>query len=803
MDSSPVNEPAPPIRRLGDYELLEEIARGGMGIVYRARQVSLNRIVALKMIRDSQLATPNAVKRFRIEAEAAARLEHPNLVPLFEFGELEGFQFLSMRFIEGSSLTKELHGRPMDARPAAELIAKIARAIHYAHQRGILHRDLKPANILLDAQGQPHVTDFGLAKFTEQESGLTLSSDVLGSPNYMAPEQAAGNGQQLTTAADVYSLGAILYEMLTGRAPFLAAAPLETMRKVVEEEPIPPHALYSFVDEDLETICLKCMEKEPARRYGAALELAQDLERWVAGEPIHARPVGIFERVGKWMRRNPKITALLVLLHLVFVAGLVGILITSVRLASANREKEGANVRLAKNVRDFEWQKIDELIKTGKRAEALAYLSAFLREDPHDHVAATRLISMMSSCSFALPAMTPLQHGAAVNMLDLSSDGQRLLTAADDGKVRIWALSDGRVLTTLVHPVKVSFASFVAGEELVLTTCQDGSSRLWDVKQEKILFEFPQGLAAQNGIMSAERRKFALREADASMQLWDLRTQQRIGSPLQVPATVRWAAFSPDVEHIALASADGTVSVWKLANAAQLASLKLPDDVTRVEFSPDSKTLAVAWGGSITFWDVSRQVKLRELKSHDGQVLQIEFSPDGKQLVSMAYDRPLVIWDVASGKSIGQPIDAERPFAYFCLSPDGKRLLTRAQSGVARVWSALTGLPLSEPFEHEGPVTFVKFSPDGRRVLTASQDGTARVWQPQAAQRQALDIKTTDVYPAACFSKDGQRVFWTTRNRVEIYDTLSGQQVGKPMPHSAQVYRIKLSPDGKKLATAA
>jgi serine/threonine-protein kinase len=227
-----------------------------MGVVYRARDTNLNRVVALKLMLAGQFAGEQELKRFRVEAEAAARLNHPNIVPIYEYGELEGRAFLSMRFVDGANLVKHLHGMPMDAVPIANLVSALARAIHYAHQRGVLHRDLKPANVLLDAADQPHLTDFGLAKCLDSNEGLTLSGVMLGSPNYMSPEQAAGNFDRLTTAADVYSLGAIMYELLTGRPPFRADTPLETMRMVMEEVPLAPHYLYKFADRDLERICL-------------------------------------------------------------------------------------------------------------------------------------------------------------------------------------------------------------------------------------------------------------------------------------------------------------------------------------------------------------------------------------------------------------------------------------------------------------------------------------------------------------------------------------------------------------------
>src|SRR5262249_21329004 len=314
-----------------------------------------------------------------------------------------------------------------------------------AHQRGILHRDIKPANILLDPNGEPHLTDFGLAKLVEKESTLTRTMAMLGTPSYMSPEQARGDAKHLTTAVDVYGLGAVFYELLTGRPPFVAGTTMETVRQVLEKEPVRPKAVCPSMDHDLETICLKCLEKMPASRYGSAEALAEDLERWLSHEPILARPSTVVERVAKWMRRNPKVAALTVLLNVVFVVGLAGILTMSVRLASANREKTRSNIQLAKDLRDFEWQKLDELATSAKRDDALETLSDFLRHNPNDRIAATRLISMMSMCNFALPAGGPMKHGAALNTLVLSTDGRRAVTAADDGKARIWDVQRGRL----------------------------------------------------------------------------------------------------------------------------------------------------------------------------------------------------------------------------------------------------------------------------------------------------------------------------------------------------------------------
>src|SRR5438876_7533325 len=285
---------SPMLMDFGDYELLEQIGRGGQGVVFRARQKSLNRIVALKVIGLGHWATEAHLKRFRLEAEAAASLEHPGIVPIHEVGEREGQCYFSMKFVEGGQLDEVFKHEPLSIRRAVELVAKVARTVHYAHEHGILHRDIKPGNILLDQHGEPHLTDFGLARLVEADSTVTGTLDVLGTPSYMAPEQAAGNNTEISRNTDVYELGAVLYQLLTGHPPFAGGTTYETVKLLLETEPRPPRQLNPKVDRDLSTICLKCLEKDPKRRYASALSLAEDLEHWLKHEPILARHAGIF-----------------------------------------------------------------------------------------------------------------------------------------------------------------------------------------------------------------------------------------------------------------------------------------------------------------------------------------------------------------------------------------------------------------------------------------------------------------------------------------------------------------------------
>ena len=353
-----------------DYELLQEIGRGGQGVVYRARQKSLNRTVALKVIGLGQWATESHLRRFRLEAEAAARLDHPWIVPIHEIGERDGCCYFSMNLIEGGQLDEVVGREAMPIRRATELIAKLARTVHFAHEHGILHRDIKPGNILLDAEGEPHLTDFGLARLIEAESNVTGTSDMLGTPSYMAPEQAAGNNAVLTKATDVYGLGAVLYHILTGSPPFAGVTAYETVRLVIETEPRKPRLMNSKVDRDLSTICLKCLEKDPPRRYQSALALAEDLERWLRHEPVLGRPDTQAYRVAKFVRRHRASVTFASLIFIALIAGLTGTITQARRatrhalLEEAQRRRADEEARAANQQRDFALRQLS-------RAEAI------------------------------------------------------------------------------------------------------------------------------------------------------------------------------------------------------------------------------------------------------------------------------------------------------------------------------------------------------------------------------------------------------------------------------------------------
>jgi tRNA A-37 threonylcarbamoyl transferase component Bud32 len=536
-------------RVFGDYELQEEIGRGGMGVVFKARQRSLPRTVAIKLILAGQLATPAEVRSFRTEAENVSSLDHPHIVPVYEVGKSGGQHFFSMKLIEGGSLARSLPGLAPDPRAAARLMATVARAVHHAHQRGILHRDLKPGNILLDNEGQPHVTDFGLAKRITGDETRTQTRGIVGTPGYMAPEQAAEQGKRLTTAADVYGLGAVLYALLTGRPPFKAETPLDTLRQVRDEEPTPPARLLPGVPRDLETICLKCLRKNPAERYGSAEEVAKELERFLAGDPILARRAAAWERVVKWARRRPAAAALVGVCLAAVLALLCGWMHFTQQLQQENAATRWERDRAQDNekeirrqlehnrhtlfnsqllrvgllwdrdpdlglqlltdpeicppdLRDFTWGMYYRLCKRDRHT----IIAAHGKDDVYALVITSdgRTIASGSALKLAGRAgviklwdavsghelATLYGHSKAVGGLAFSTDGTLLASGSDDETVMVWDVASRKPLATLSAPFPDMSGGdfqlqFTADKHLLFAWSTAGVAKLWDLTTKK------------------------------------------------------------------------------------------------------------------------------------------------------------------------------------------------------------------------------------------------------------------------------------------------------------------------------
>jgi WD40 repeat protein/serine/threonine protein kinase len=793
--------------KFGDYELLEEIASGGMGIVYRARQASPNRIVALKMILTGQFARETEIKRFRAEAEAAAQLDHPNIVPIYEVGEKDGQHFFSMRFMEGGTLTARMSDPKarLSNESAVRLLVKVCRAVHFAHQRSILHRDLKPGNILLSAEGEPCVSDFGLAKFLEGARDTTITGSVLGSPSYMAPEQASGNPGQISTAADVYSLGAILYEMLTGQPPFRADTPLATLREVVEQEPKRPSTINLRADRDLETICLKCLEKEPSRRYGSAEAMAEDLERWLRHEPIQARAIGTFGRLAKWTRRNPGTALLLLIASMAVLAFLIGQTITSMRLTSANRDVRASNQRLSLSLYESRWRQAE----LAGRSEAIAWFSRFLRDNPGDSVAAARLLSLLSSHNFPILLKPPLVHEATVNMLDFGRTGEHLATIASGKIARVWNVQSGQLEMELTCPERLTHCVLGGdGDQRLLTLSAEPKARLWDLKTRKVIKEVslvPLGQTLARAVLpSRDRTLMAINVESNLVGVLDLKSGDWRGPPLRPPTEIQAFTLTEDGRLLAIASGS-EVRLWDAVS-----NLPLFDPVALVSppaglcFSADGHWLACLSGMKI--WVMNTLTGLRD-RQFPASADQLVFVGNQESLITIVWnDARLKVFNFRTGQDCGSPF-GQAQFDWMKHDSLAALLFLQPSSDRMSLLDPMTGSPKLEPFFHNGWVLSARFHPAGKIVATASQDRTARIWSVAMERAEPLTLDVGGPAVEAAWSPSGACILTTSvpesGAELRLWDARSGTALIPRRTAEGTLFFGKWAPDGTRFATAS
>jgi WD40 repeat protein len=767
-----------PGRVVGDYELLMEIASGGMGVVYGARQRRPNRSVALKMIRSGQLATADEVRRFRSEAEAAANLDHPHIVPIYEVGEHEGQPYFSMKLIEGGNLA-ELNGTCRDrgaawVRRAAGLLASIARAVHHAHQRGLLHRDIKPTNILMDEQDRPHLTDFGLAKWIGRHQGVSTTQSTVGTPYYMAPEQAAGNAGQLTTAADVYSLGAVLYELLAGRPPFEGDSPFEIVKRAQECEPAPPRSINPEVDRDVETICLKCLEKTPERRYSSAEALAEDLERWLGGEPIRARPSGPAERAAKWARRNPVVTGLASAALLILLAGAIGVLLQWRRAetnAEQARTKENESrerlvrLNIANGIR---------LLDDGDSLGSLVWFAEALkldqgRADPEANHR-LRLASVIRQGPQLLHVWFP---GGPVQTAEFSQDGRFILTASGSNTVRIWSTESGEpVAPPMIHGSGEKVFANTWAREWVVSGNGD-TAKVWSGKTGQWVREV---LHARVGhaALGPDGMRIATGSRDGSVRVWSVPSGENLFGDLQHSNAVAEVSFSGDGKRLLSLDRSGRIYLWDATDGRPLIpSWRPKGEVRHAEFDPAGQSIVTAHADGVAHvWDVTTGKLIASTKKESTWLTHAAFSPDGKRIVTSAGGHVARVWDATTGQAVAQLSGHKNVVVSGAFSPDGQKVVTCSFDGTARVHEAGTGKALSAPIRHGGLVTSARFHPDGERVLTASADGTVRLWSIGPVTRFALPwggepMRAVNVSRGgdALLVQDGSNVLqaWSTR----------------------------------------
>ncbi|MBI3417970.1 MAG: DUF1513 domain-containing protein [Verrucomicrobia bacterium] len=889
--SSPENSPpsaASQPRYFGDYELLGEIARGGMGVVYRARQLSLDRPVALKMILAGQFATPALVQRFHTEAEAAARLDHPHIVPIYEIGEHLGRHYYSMKLIEGGSLAgrisngefqnlKKSRGpktEPGEAlqrisassknrhspelRPSAFIISKVARAVHYAHQRGVLHRDLKPTNILIDDTGEPHLTDFGLAKLLHADGGLTQSAAMLGTPGYMAPEQASGEAGNATTAADVYSLGAILYELITGQPPFHSATPLETVRLVLEQEPRAPRELNPSVDRDLETICLKCLRKEPAQRFASAEALAEDLDRWRAGEPIQARPAGHLERIWRWSRRKPLVATLGAVVLVLLGAAAIGSSLAVIRIkqessraASAERDatdklwrtylaQARAERRSGREGQRF--RSLDAIRQAAAIRRSLASTngSAALLELRNEAIAALALPDVR----FRNPFPEPPQ-----GTLSFSPDARRY-ALPQNGSVRVRELADQREVARLPDPGAGPrwLYGFSGDSRFFAANYWNGQTIVWDTTNGDAVIK---ELSGDGCGFSTGAPVFFLSRPDQSVQVYSLEPPQKLRS-LSIDANLWRLRAAPAGERFAGFAEHGrTLRVYDAASGGRLFSLALEAELSDFAWSHDGGWLATGCdNGAVALWNARTGELLAKPESHEDRVTRLGFNHAGDLMMTYAWDGVLRLWntahfrpvlaaEVTALQAIFTPDD--RAMAYvqrggetglldlainsefrrlhgaltgqrgswgLDLSPDG-RLAAACNTEGMRCWELATGKEIC--FLPIGNCRSVMFAPDGRSLLTSGTEQGVQLWPLRFVRRAdheeahigiARRLSKLHPFEYAALSGDGRRVaaVSTGEDSVEIYNT-DGQFIPPAFGRQEKMMSVALNDDGRLLAT--
>ncbi len=864
-----VGAPGTRVGYFGDYELLVELARGGMGVVYKARQVTLDRLVALKMVRAGEFATEEEARRFRQEVEAVAALDHPNIVPIFEVGDHRGRQYYTMPLLSGSLAARasaygvsgarnRTEARGRQAR-AARLVAAIARAVYHAHQRGILHRDLKPSNVLLDEGGEPHVADFGLARRLNSGAGLTATGAVLGTPSYMAPEQARG-GKEVTTQTDVYGVGAVLYELLTGRPPFHGADVLSTLDQVKEREPMRPRAVCEFVDPDLETVCLKCLEKDPNRRYSGAAALADDLDRWLRGEPVLARRSGRLVRVRKWAQRNPAAAALAVVSAVAVLAAAGGTvalaysrtlerknweLVTAHRDAEIRRGEADAQRTEADRQRaeaDTQRARAEEQEVLARRylyAARLALADRAVRDGntraavelldrcrPDEGTTDLRgfewyyLWTRVGGDEYAIRSARPLPA------LAVTPDGAAIAAAGTDGRVTVLDTRTGRTVRTFTVPgMPVLSVAFSRDGRLLAAaggTTAGGFLRVWDYPSGAVRADTPDGVAIRAVALTADGERLALARADGSVVVRAVAGGPTVLETRGHKKAATGVAFSPDGAALASCGEDGMVRLWRPAvSPSAIWSGNAEEPAHAIAFSPDGGAVASASGrllrespmygtrpGVVAIWDSATGTLRKRVDAHLGVAHAVAFSQDGTRLATGGEDRLVKVWETATLKEERTLHGFTAPVLAVAFDRTGARIVasggsnrTRNPEGELRVWDLL---PSGAPIRVKSQTYYntATFSPNGH-LIGGCADSAVRLWDANtgAEIRPLLGLKL-NVYDLA-FTRDGTRVVAAGQScQVAVWETATGRLL-HTLGSKDNLLRFAISPNGRTVATGA
>ena len=747
----------------GDYEVLGEIARGGMGVVYKARQISLNRFVALKMILNGPFPNPEFIRRFQIEAQAAAQLDHPGIVTIYEVGEMEGHRYLAMEFIDGQDFVSLAREKPLPPRRAAEYVKFVAEAIHYAHGRGIIHRDLKPSNLLLDAADRPRVTDFGIAKLIDSDASVTMTGQTLGSPAYMAPERAVvGQRDDSGPRGDIYSLGAVFYYLLTCRPPYQGETLQDILLQIYNSDPVPLQRLNPGIPEDLETICLKCLNREPSRRYATAAALAEDLDHFLSGRNIAARPPSSFEKFLSWCRSRPIQAALSAALLLAIILGITGVFVEWRRAAQHASGEETQ-------------RKVAEKYATRMRLELYA-----------------------ADINLVAQAIERGDYGLARSTL------ARLEPKLDEPDLRgfewryLANIAKGSQLATLAgHSWIVTCAAFSPDGKCLATGSQDGTCKIWDVAGKKILYTLPnEGGAIWSVAFTPDGSRLMLAGNDRHVEFWDLEKRSVV---LTIPGQL--ASLSKTSPVVATADSSpfyweraGTISLWNYQTGEKLRQLEHPG--RGVALSADARLLAVAQPDhGVEISDAGTGKVLQQLETSTA-VWSLNFSPDNSSLVTAGWGSDAKVWRLGAIPAPQTLIGHQRNVWSASYAPDGSQIITTGSDQTVRLWDAATLQPGPVFRGHGNEVWCAAFAPDGKMFATGGKDQMVMLWSAGSAKSSAAigDYQ----YFNPCFSTDGRQV--AVKNladdepRLEIWD-METQKLLATFPRQED---IEFMPDGNK-----